>query len=124
MTQDPIGVKGGIQSYAYVLSDPIAGVDPLGLFLPNAIAAAGGAIFGAASGFWYTAMSTCDGMDLSTADWSAVAENTIVGAAGGALTGATFGAATVGGAALGATVIGSSFGMNAGIAANVIKGGR
>lgn len=122
VTQDPIGLAGGMNVFCYAKDNPLSEIDPLGLFVPNLIGAVGGAVFGGAAGFWYAVTTTCDGFNLSTADWGAVLENTLVGAAGGALTGATFGAATAGGAALGGVIIGSSFGMNAGQLSNFVKG--
>ena len=52
LQRDPIGIRGGLNVYAYVCNSPLLRVDPAGLLFFETLAGAiGGAISGAVSGF-------------------------------------------------------------------------
>ncbi|MDS4031604.1 MAG: hypothetical protein RKO66_16240 [Candidatus Contendobacter sp.] len=92
-------------------------VDPSGLVLPNAIGAIGGAVFGGVSSFVYTIVTAPPGpINIGT-----LVENTLAGAAFGAISGATFGATTISGAVVSSAVYGSGAGIVVGEASITAK---
>jgi RHS repeat-associated protein len=78
ISEDPIGLEGGINPYVYAGNNPLDLTDPYGLFPVPLLTAIGGAVIGAAVGGYYHG-------------WKGAA----VGAVGGGLAGAGAGAAAV-----------------------------
>jgi RHS repeat-associated protein len=85
LSRDPLGVNGGLNTYTYVASDPINGIDPQGTvaFWDTVVAAGVGAAVGAGGRFIGDAINVSRG-----GEWSSKAQY-----AGSAAGGAAFGAA-------------------------------
>src|SRR5437867_4308758 len=79
LTKDPIGIKGGLNSYQYVGNDPVNAVDPDGLW----IQAVGGAIIGGVIGLGAQAIG--DLVRGNVSSW----QNYAASGVGGAVFGAT-----------------------------------
>ncbi|MCG7900749.1 MAG: hypothetical protein JAY85_20110 [Candidatus Thiodiazotropha weberae] len=82
-----------MNTYGYAYQSPLNYTDPNGETPVNAAAAAGGAAFGGAMGFFGSLTSQFNkcGNGFDDVDWSDVLWSTGIGAAAGAYTGATFG---------------------------------
>ncbi|MDM5182306.1 hypothetical protein PO883_34665, partial [Massilia sp. DJPM01] len=85
---DPIGLNGGINTYAYVNGNPVSAIDKDGRFGTIVVGAIGGFAFDL---FWQ--LSHQCSPDLTKVDWGEVGASTLVGSALGAVPGLGLGGA-------------------------------
>jgi len=114
LSNDPIGISGGLNLYEFCGSDPVNFRDPNGRIALNLAAGGVGAFIGGGVG------AIIGGLN---GGWRGALRGGLAGAAGGFISGATFGAATAAGLVTGwgtGVAIGSGTGALGGLASGVV----
>ena len=113
LSQDPVGITGGINTYAYAGNNPVTNVDPHGTTIPLIL---GGAAIGAitgAIGYGATQLITCQGFT-----WGGLAGSVVTGASYGAVIGGTGGLALIPMIGVGAGTSALGYGVQSAIDGN------